>query len=728
MSVVSLGAAKLKDLLKQVTQLNLSLDAAITFDPKDFFACARSAREMSLYGVEVTNELARQWDSLDTGQRLFAVMVAREAPSPAMTPHLTNSALTARNLYPRLDAIAALGEAEPDVVAPTLQQLVEDSNEEVRQRALQALRGIDCVPEVETLRRRLDDSSPGVRNEAVRALAGIPGDHAALALLDALDDPQMGVALQAQKLLFARRDERDLVLDMIARLQEFGQRGRYRQTYAVELLARLKDARCIEPLTEHLVVCRNNDVKIAIATALGRFKDPSVLPGLWQLVQDEHEKVQAHTLKVLKRHPTEESLPALQAVVERIARIGRCAVGFETPLTDAIAAIPGEASTELLVDCAVSPVFGMVKAAVAALEKRGAQVAPARLEPRLAAKAVFRDEIAALYATISAGDLTLGSTDEAGSDAGARAGTVSSERAAPDPRDEEQDTAAAIERMSQTELVSYLESQTTIDGLHHSVFPRLLDIDTPAAHLQLRRYLKSRQLHERAQAATTLRDRGHPIDRHDEVAILIHQPRRTHESLDAYPTELGDVLEEGIVAQMDCSDRMIRIIWDAGHPYRVPFALRWLGVTMNGEKYGKVAFDCLKTDREAAEPAALEALLDPPAYPRSKVDPGQLALLLGRFRTKAAVGKLMDGLVNGDLKIAERKCYAEALGQIGDARAVPALLDVLPDAPEGPLLRKILESLGRLKATDAVAAIEAREIRDPKLEPVRQKVLERLRG
>ena len=69
----------------------------------------------------------------------------------------------------------------------------------------------------------------------------------------------------------------------------------------------------------------------------------------------------------------------------------------------------------------------------------------------------------------------------------------------------------------------------------------------------------------------------------------------------------------------------------------------------------------------------------------------------------------------------------EALGLLGDQRAVEPLMALLPEAQEGPLLRKVIDALVRLKVKAAVPAMEGRALRDPKIAKARDAAVERLR-
>ncbi len=714
MTVESLGRARLDESLSEVASFSLELD---DIDPNHYFTCSRRASEISLYGAEVTAMLAARWESLNPSQRQLAVMLARDAPSPAMTPHLIRCTAPGQSWYLRLDAVTALGAADPELAAPVLEALTEDGDETVRTEALKALQDLDHVPDVTALDRHLGDPDAQLRTEAVHSLAQIPGSHAASRLLAALDDPQMGVALAAKKHLLARKDERDLVLDMVARLQDFGKRGRYRLPCAVEILGRLEDPRAIDPLLEHLETCRNNEVKSAIIKTIARFKDQRILPGLWRLALDEHEKVQAAALKALKRHPHVDSVPTLRAVVEKIQRTGDCSVYVDSALAESIAKIPGEDADALLVDCLVSPAFRLVKAAVPPVRKRKLDVPVSMLAEHLRTKPPLADDRRALYETL------------VDPQALARAAPAVEEPVAKPKQQSALESWGAvgheIDAMTDAEVVRYVQSRDSVREVHDHALDRLLRIETAEASLQLRRFLKAEMLYKRALAARTLAARGLELTRHDEVAMIVDRPRSQHEELEAYPEELGDLLQEGVVDPMSCSDRMIRILWEAEHPFRVPFALRWLGTNINGEKYGKVAFDCLKSEPAVSEPAALEAFLDPSRRPR--IDRGELALLLGRFRCRAAVEALIDGTCDQDEPERRRKAFVEALGLLGDQRAVEPLLRLLPVAQEGPLLRKVIDALVRLKATAAVPELEARPLRDPRLAKLRDAALERLR-
>jgi len=721
MTVQSLGPSKLQSILKEVRGFRVGSDVD-ELDPNDYFALARFASELSLYGPGITEALADDWENLDAAQRLLTVMLAEKAPADAITSKLENCTRPDNSYYLRIGATAALGSANPATAAPVLKALADDELDGVRKEAVKALGAMDGIADLELLEKGISDEDAGVRRETVDALAKISGQRAAILLLATLDDPQMGVALAAKKHLLARKDERDLVLDMVGRLKDFGTKGRYRLPYAVEILARLNDARAISPMLEHLETCRNNEVKKAIGKALAKHKNPAILPALWRLAEDEHEKVQVEGLKLLKRHPHVDSVPALRRIVDKIHRKGDCPVIVSAPLIDAIAAIPGNDSAALLLDCAVSPEYRLIDDAVPALKKRKIDVPIKRLRQRLQDEDsdYFREKFRKAYATLVSADQL-------------DAAPAGDEPPSGGPVEKQESTFERMQRlqreiagMSDDEVIAYARSEADYRDIDSSAFEKLQKIDTAESSLQLRRFLKSQNLYERYAAARALDSRGLELSDADRLVLRICSPGNQDASLDEFQDIIGSVLADVVVDQSNCTENMISTLWASGHPHRVPFAIRWLGYNLNGKNLGKVAFDCLKSDRAACEADVLETFTNPPKF--GKPDAKQLAILLGRFKCDEAVDPLIARLTDPDVSESEQQHYVEALGFIGDERATPLLIELLPEVQEGPLLRRVIEALVRLGAKEAVPAIENREIRNPKLEPVREKALAKLTG
>ena len=512
-----------------------------------------------------------------------------------------------------------------------------------------------------------------------------------------------------------------------------GARGRYRLPYAVQILRELKDPRAIAPLDEHLLTSRNVQVKVEIGRTLIGLGSKSILPALRRLAENEADKVRAVALRGLGKHPDAENLPVLERVVAKIVRQPKTSASVNKPLIAAIAKIPGAESAYLLTTCALSPSVGLVEAAVPVLLRRKVLVDPAALNDRVAVERMllFREKLRELYVPLaSEGELLKVPHPPA------NACEVDSLDADPPERDTpvqemaswhnelEAKNGEAILELRDGDMLRYAESKSECAAIHHRAWSRLLAMKSAQATLQVRRFLKARSLKSRAEAAVELEKRGVELSRYDRVALVIERPHEEHGELSEFSDLLGDVLEEVTVAELRVTEEMIQSLWDSGHPFRVAFALRWLGHNHNRKKLGKVAFDCLKSDPVASETAILEAFSNPLRH--GAADSEQLALLLGKLKCGAARDPLIQRMTDLDTPQKLKRSCAEALGQLGDPAAVQSLIGLLTAVGEGPALRKAIEALTRLKAVESVPAFQGLELRDPRLVAARDKAVARL--
>ncbi|HKV73743.1 MAG TPA: HEAT repeat domain-containing protein [Gemmatimonadales bacterium] len=130
-----------------------------------------------------------------------------------------------------------------------------------------------------------------------------------------------------------------------------------------------------------------------------------------------------------------------------------------------------------------------------------------------------------------------------------------------------------------------------------------------------------------------------------------------------------------------------------------PYALEHLHSRLDGDDPDLVMFS-VQTLALIGSPASIPALLPLLRHTASNVVQVS-AEALGGLRARAAVPGLIE-LLRGDLWL--QLAAIEALGSIGDARAVGPLLSLYPD---GPLAEPVAGALGRIAAPEAAPALVA---------------------
>ncbi len=200
--------------------------------------------------------------------------------------------------------VGLLGEVRSDEAIPRLLKFVEDSDSDVRSRAVDALGAIGSEVAISRLLKLVEDSDSDVRKSAVDALGAI-GDKAAipglLKLLEHSDD-----------------DVRKMVVDALGKIGD-------------------KDA---IPGLLKLVEHSDDDVREIVADALGEIGDDAAIPGLLKLVEDSGEDVRYSVADALGKIGSEAAIPGLLKLVEDSDFAVRERVAYALGKIDCEAAIP----------------------------------------------------------------------------------------------------------------------------------------------------------------------------------------------------------------------------------------------------------------------------------------------------------------------------------------------------------------------------------------------------
>jgi len=185
-------------------------------------------------------------------------------------------------------------------VADALMTALNDENEDVRERALQALAGMRDARAIPGLAKALSDMSADVRMAALNALAQFSTTEAVDAVLTAVKDPNADVRAHAVRHVSALVGRRVLTdgkyvgvflgllkdADPDVRLQAIVALGRLEQAEAVPaLLPLLKDM--------------NKDVREQAAGALGDIGDPRAIDALTIALKDAEPDVRQEAARAL---------------------------------------------------------------------------------------------------------------------------------------------------------------------------------------------------------------------------------------------------------------------------------------------------------------------------------------------------------------------------------------------------------------------------------------------
>lgn len=223
---------------------------------------------------------------------LMEALVAASGESPDIDVHL--EALKSDDWAKRSNAAGALGRSGNTRAVEPLIAALKDRNPFVKSNAVRALGNIGDPRAVQSLIEALNDSDRNVRLVIVGALAQFRDGQAEAGLRKAQKDSDWLVRSQADFAL-SQRQNKNAPLPLTGDSQ-------FRAS-AVEALGRLGDRRAVKFLTE-LLQDRAPRVRIAAAEALGRIGDTSAAAALVDATKDDEGRM---------RITAAEALPALDA-------------------------------------------------------------------------------------------------------------------------------------------------------------------------------------------------------------------------------------------------------------------------------------------------------------------------------------------------------------------------------------------------------------------------------
>lgn len=250
--------------------------------------------------------------------------IADDLAIPALAEALTKD----RDDEVRKNAASALGSIDsPRATSALIQALEHDNNVSVRMKAAEALADIEDPAAVDALIRVLGrDDDPGVRRSVIEAIDNVDGARAVPAVSSALKDPDVGVRRAAADALGSMDDD-DAVpaLMAVARDSDAEVRRAVMQSLnnlsdrralstfvgglsdsdaevrqaAAEGIGNLDNLRTAPPELIRAMEDRNDEVRHAVAHALGHVKDPAAIRALVAHVTDPNVEVRQAVVEAM---------------------------------------------------------------------------------------------------------------------------------------------------------------------------------------------------------------------------------------------------------------------------------------------------------------------------------------------------------------------------------------------------------------------------------------------
>ncbi|GBL13446.1 phycocyanobilin lyase subunit alpha [Microcystis aeruginosa NIES-1211] len=237
---------------------------------------------------------------------------------------------------PKRFKVELLGLTKSNQVVNQLSQALEDSDEDVRGNAVEALANIGSETAIPGLLKALEDSHEYVRRKAAEVLAEIGSETAIPGLLKALEDSDWNVRWNAAfalgnigsetaipGLLKALKDSDYDVSGSAA--EALGKIGT--ETTIPELLKALEDS--------------DDDVRSKAAFALGNIGSETAIPGLLKALEDSNDDVRSNAAEALGKIGSETAIGGLLKALEESDWYVRWNAAFALGKIGSETAIPG---------------------------------------------------------------------------------------------------------------------------------------------------------------------------------------------------------------------------------------------------------------------------------------------------------------------------------------------------------------------------------------------------
>jgi HEAT repeat protein/energy-coupling factor transporter ATP-binding protein EcfA2 len=245
----------------------------------------------------------------------------------AAVPALSN-ALNSSDVRIRQNAAELLGRIGDPSSALSLLSSLADTNENVKDRAAQALQelGEDAIPR---LIAAIDDTNATVRYNALMELARL-GDVVIPHLNIAISDPNESVRSNAT-LALTQLDDANVVDPLITVLSD---KNAILRRMAAEALGRMGDARATPPLRAALLDT-DSEVRSSVASALGQLRDMQAVDPLIKSLNDVSSKVRVNAAVSLgKLGDARAALPLIVAFADKDEDVRTNAVNALGELAD----------------------------------------------------------------------------------------------------------------------------------------------------------------------------------------------------------------------------------------------------------------------------------------------------------------------------------------------------------------------------------------------------------
>ena len=311
---------------------NESVIGALAEALKDPVASVREAAVQALGNAKDSVAVRALMDVLRNDEspavRRAAAWSLGEIGDDLAIPALADALTKDRDAEVRKNAASALGSIDsPRATSALIQALEHDTNIAVRQHAAEALANIEDPAAIDALIRVLDrDNDPGVKRSAIEAIDNLDASRAVPAVSGALRDSDAAVRRAAADALGSMEDN-DAVpaLMAVARDPDAEVRRAVMQAlnnlhdrralstfvggladadaevrhYAAEGIGNIENLRVAPPELIRALDDRNDDVRHAVAHALGHIKDPAALTALIAHVTDPNVEVRQAVVESL---------------------------------------------------------------------------------------------------------------------------------------------------------------------------------------------------------------------------------------------------------------------------------------------------------------------------------------------------------------------------------------------------------------------------------------------
>ncbi|CCI20677.1 Similar to tr/Q8YVS1/Q8YVS1 (fragment) [Microcystis aeruginosa PCC 9807] len=282
---------------KQVVKLGLEIDLKLG---------ARLAGEVNFKFQKQTVGLVL---GLDVPKR-FKVKLLGLTKSNEVVNELSQ-ALEDSNEYVRRKAVEALGKIGTETAIPRLLKALEDSDVYVRRKAAEALGNIGSETAIPRLLKALEDSDVYVRRKAAEALGNIGSETAIAGLLKALEDSYFEVCGYAAEAL-GKIGSETAIAGLLKALKDS---DRYLRRNAAFALAKIASETAIPGLLKALEHS-DDDVRWNAAFALGEIASETAIPGLLKALEHSDDDVRWNAAFALGEIGSETAIPGLLKALE----------------------------------------------------------------------------------------------------------------------------------------------------------------------------------------------------------------------------------------------------------------------------------------------------------------------------------------------------------------------------------------------------------------------------